>query len=208
LDKRTELAELVEQLTKQVIGVAGTELVEQLTKLRQLTGLVRLAELTALAELVDQLTKLRQLTGLVGPAQLAGPAELVHQLTKLRQLTGLVGPAQLAGSAELVHQLTRLRQLAGLVGLVKLVGLTELVNQLANLVDQLVRGTGRVTLTRLVGLNGTNGFERQSLLLIQRVPGLELAHRHARHRSQGRSGDRGGSPSPQPRSKCLHRVVT
>jgi hypothetical protein len=183
LDKRTELAELVEQLTKQVIGVAGTELVEQLTKLRQLTGLVRLAELTALAELVDQ-------------------------LTKLRQLTGLVGPAQLAGSAELVHQLTRLRQLAGLVGLVKLVGLTELVNQLANLVDQLVRGTGRVTLTRLVGLNGTNGFERQSLLLIQRVPGLELAHRHARHRSQGRSGDRGGSPSPQPRSKCLHRVVT
>jgi hypothetical protein len=154
------------------------------------------------------LTKLRQLTGLVRPVKLAGPAKLVDQLTKLRRLTGLVGLVKLVGPAELVDQLTKLRQLTGLVGLVKLVGLTELVDELANLLDQLVRGTGRVTLTRLVGLNGTNGFERQSLLLIQRVPGLDLAHRHARHRSQGRSGDRGGSPSPQPRSECLHRVVT
>jgi hypothetical protein len=40
LDKRAEVAELVEQLTKQVIGVAGTELVEQLAKPRQLSGLV------------------------------------------------------------------------------------------------------------------------------------------------------------------------
>jgi len=48
LDKGTEvikLTELVEELTKQLIGVVGTELVDQLAKLRQLIGFVRLANL-------------------------------------------------------------------------------------------------------------------------------------------------------------------
>jgi hypothetical protein len=156
--KLTELAELAEELTKQLIGVAGTELVDQSAKLRQLVGLVRLGKLARLAKLVNQLAKLRQLVGLVRMGKLARLAKLVDQLT--------------------------------------------------NLLDQLVGGAERVSLTRLVGLNGSNGFERQSLLLIHRVRRLDLAHRNPRHRSQGRSGYRGGPPSPQPRSEYLHRGVT
>jgi hypothetical protein len=104
--------------------------------------------------------------------------------------------------------LAKLRQLAGLVGLAERGGLTELVDQLTNLLDQVVGGAERVSLTRLVGLNGSNGFERQSLLLVHRVRRLNLAHRNPRHRSQGRSSYRGGPPSPQPRSEYLHRGVT
>ena len=178
--KLTELAELVEELTKQFIGVAGTELVDQLAKLRQL---VRLADLARLAELINQLAKLRQLSGLVRLANLARLAKLINQLAKLRQLSGLVRLANLARLAKLIDQST-------------------------NLLDQLVGGAERVSLTRLVGLNGSNGFERQSLLLIHRVRRLDLAHRNPRHRSQRRSGYRGGPPSPQPRSEYLHRGVT
>ncbi len=178
-----KLTELVEELTKQLIGVAGTELVDQLAKLRQLIGFVRLANLARLAKLINQLAKLRQLIGFVRLANLARLAKLINQLAKLRQLIGFVRLANLARLAKLVDQLT-------------------------NLLNQLVGGTERVSLTRLVGLNGSNGFERQSLLLTHRVRRLDLAHRNPRHRSQGRSGYRGGSPSPQPRSEYLHRGVT
>jgi hypothetical protein len=187
------LAELVKQLTKQLIGVAGMELVEKLTKL--LVGVAGM-------ELIDQLAKLRQLIGLVGPNKMAGQAEVVDHSTKLRQLVGLVGPNKMAGRAKVVDQLANLRQL---VRLDKVARRAKLVDQLANLLDQRVGGTGRIGLPRVVGLNG---YERQSLLLVQRVLRLNLAHRNPRRCSQRRSGYRGGSPSPQPRSGYLHHVVT
>jgi hypothetical protein len=190
------LAELVKQLTKQLIGVAGMELVEKLTK--PLVGVAGM-------ELIDQLAKLRQLIGLVGPNKMAGRAKVVDHSTKLRQLVGLVGPNKRAGRAKVVDQLANLRQL---VRLDKVARRAKLVDQLANLLDQRVGGTGRISLPRVVGLNGLNGYERQSLLLVQRVLRLNLAHRNPRRCSQRRSGYRGGSPSPQPRSGYLHHVVT
>jgi hypothetical protein len=163
------------------------ELVKQLTK--QLIGVAGM-------ELVEKLTK--PLVGVAG-------MELIDQLAKLRQLIGLVGPNKMAGRAKVVDQLANLRQL---VRLDKVARRAKLVDQLANLLDQRVGGTGRIGLPRVVGLNGLNGYERQSLLLVQRVLRLNLAHRNPRRCSQRRSGYRGGSPSPHPRSGYLHHVVT
>ncbi|MGB9279786.1 MAG: hypothetical protein WCB57_06825 [Pseudonocardiaceae bacterium] len=79
---------------------------------------------------------------------------------------------------------------------------------MTKLLDQLVGGTGRVSITGLVELNGLKGLEQESLLLIHRVTRLDLAHRNPRHRSQGRSGYRDAFPSSQSWPEYLHRVVT
>jgi hypothetical protein len=189
------LAELVKQLTKQLIGVAGMELVEQLTK--PLVGVAGM-------KLIDQLAKLRQLIGLVEPNKMAGQADVVDHAAKLRQLIRLVRPNKMPGRAKVVDQLANPRQL---VRLDKVARRAKLVDQLANLLDQRVGGIGRIGLPRVVGLNRLNGYERQSLLLVQRVIRLNLAHRNPRRCSQRQGGYRGDSPSPQPRSGCLHHVV-
>lgn len=132
---------------------------------------------------------------------MAGLAELVDQGAKLRsQLIGLVGRAGLLNKlANLLEQLT------GLVGLAKLAKVAELVDQLANLLDELAGRTGRVNICGLIGLKG---LEHQALLLSQRLTRLDLGHCNPCHRSDGRSGHRGGSPSPRSRPESLHRVVT
>jgi hypothetical protein len=83
--------------------------------------------------------------------------------------------------------------------------LAKLPEEPAELLDLLAELT---RLTGLVGLVILNGLEYQTLLLVQRVSGLNLAHCNPCYGGYGRGGYCGGSPSPHLRPESLRRVVT